>query len=484
MLHRITVLPEGQVIEAPSGDTLLCAMGAAALTVDAPCGGDGRCGKCLVRVDGNPVLACQTLVDRDMTVTLPLPGEQKILTEQTLPLELADSCQGGYQLAFDVGTTTVVGYLLEGKSGRELAVAGAQNPQAACGADVITRIRHGLQGQMEALGSSIRHCLGDLTSQMCRQAGVLAEDIRLVCAVGNPAMQQFLLGIPVDNLAKVPFAPVLKQMHTIPAREVLPLWKNAEFLVVPDIAGFVGADTLACILACRQDEQEKMTLLVDIGTNGEMVLGNGQRMVACSAAAGPALEGALIQFGMRGQTGAIDHVWLEKDQIRCSVIGGGKAQGICGSGLIDAAAVALEQGLINERGKVLTEDGLLHLTDSIFLTQEDIRQLQLAKGAIAAGIRLMASHMGIALSDIQSVYLAGAFGTYMDPKSACRIGLLPSELEAKITAVGNAAGRGAQILACSAQARQRAQQILSRTQALELSTLPEFSRCFAKQMRF
>lgn len=480
MSHCVTILPSRQKVEASHGESLLSVLQKAVFSVDAPCGGDGRCGKCRVIVDGKEVLACQTAVSEDMTVILPMPSSQQILFSGISLCQKAD--REGVCLAFDIGTTTVVGYLL--KDGTERTHASRSNPQAAFGADVMTRIRYALQGQQEALTSAIRSCLDSLTRELCQTAEILPTDIRWVSVVGNPAMQQFLLGLSVENLAAVPFSPVLTEAKILPAKEILPLWENAELLIVPDIAGFVGADTVACILATQLDANEEVSLLVDIGTNGEMVLGSSHRIVACSAAAGPALEGAMIQFGMRGQRGAIDHVWTENRKLICSVIGDGEAVGICGSGLMDAVAVALEQGLINARGRILSEDGLIRLTENIYLNQEDIRQVQLAKGAIAAGIQLMADHLGISLKEINRLYLAGAFGTYMDPKSACRIGLLPRELEGKITAVGNAAGSGAKILACSKDALLHAQQIVSRTEALELSTLPGFARCFARNTRF
>lgn len=480
MSHWVTVLPQSLRVEAADGQTLLSVLQAAGIPVDAPCGGDGRCGKCRVDVNGTMVPACRTAVDRDMTVTVPQQTGQQILSMGNAALQTADHEE--HSLVFDVGTTTVVGYLLRG--GRELSCVSASNPQAAFGADVMTRIRLAVQGQQSLLTDRIRTCLESLTEELCRQAEISPADIRHVCAVGNPAMQQLLLGISVENLAKVPFAPVLTQGKAVPAKQILPLWEGAECFIVPNIAGFVGSDTVACVLATAMDSRETMTLLVDIGTNAEMVLGNGHTMVACSAAAGPALEGAGIRFGMRGQAGAIDHVWLQDGQLKCSVIGGGRAEGICGSGLIDAVAVALEQGMLNARGKILTGDGLLRLTETVFLDQEDIRQVQLAKGAIAAGITLMAQRMGVSLADIERVYLAGAFGTYMDPKSACRIGLLPEELAQKITAVGNAAGSGAKLLAADPAALSHAQRIVERTQALELSALPEFPRTFAKNMRF
>ena len=481
MACRVRVLPQQLDMDARDGENLLDLLRAAGLPVSAPCGGEGRCGKCRVSVDGHQIPACRVTVDRDMTVTLPEDTAQRILTDGegwTPPAEIRE----GYLLAFDVGTTTVVGWLLE--DGRELACASASNPQAPFGADVISRIRQGVRGQAEAMTAAIRDCLEDLTGQLCRGADILPGQIGLVSIVGNPAMQQILLGLPLDNLAAVPFAPVLTEAKTVPAGKILPLLDQAELLIVPDIAGFVGADTVACVLAAGMDTAEETALLVDIGTNGEMVLGSRRRMAACSAAAGPALEGAGIRFGMRGQDGAIDHVKLEDGRLACTVIGGGKPAGICGSGLIDAVAAALDAGWLNERGKILTEDGLIHLTDHIFLTQEDIRQVQLAKGAIAAGIELMASHLGIGLADVAAVYLAGAFGTYMDPHAACRIGLLPPVLEGKIRPMGNAAGNGAKWLACSPRGLDRARRIAGDTEALELAALPGFARCFAKNMRF
>lgn len=484
MPYRITVLPGKQNMDASGDEKLLEALRKAGFAVDAPCGGMGKCGKCRVLVDGKEALACRTVVDRDMTVEIPAAAGQNILTDSIAQQDAPTPSANGYLLAFDIGTTTVVGYLLDGNTGRELAAESRRNPQAAYGADVISRIQHALKGQLDVLTGSIRGCAEEITLALCERAKIKPAEIRIVSLVGNPAMQQLFLGISPENLARIPFAPVLTQVQTVPAKEYLPLWENAALLIVPDISGFVGADTVACVLATGLDTKDEATLLVDIGTNGEMVLGNQRRMVACSAAAGPALEGANIQFGMRGQAGAIDHVWIENGRFRCSVIGGGEAVGICGSGLIDAVAAALDAGLINTRGRIQIEERILHLTDTVFLTQEDIRQVQLAKGAIAAGIERMAAHLGISLTDIDKVYLAGAFGTFMNAASACRIGLLPAELRGKITAIGNGAGSGAKKLARSPQALAKAQQLASRIEFLELAAAPGFQRTFAQNMRF
>ena len=479
MAFRVTLSPS-QHWDVPAGTNLMDILRAGGHGIDAPCGGRGTCGKCKVKVDGTEVLACQTVVDRDMTVELPESRGDAILTAG---ISVKTAGSAGFRLAFDIGTTTVAGFLVDG-SGAELAGESRENPQRAYGADVISRIQYALKTDGNVQTITIRECLAQMSAALCAKGGVEESEISTVSIVGNPAMQQLFLGISPENLAKIPFAPVLTKAQEVPAKEYLPALQNAKLLIVPDISGFVGADTVACMLATELSRQEDWTLLVDIGTNGEMVLGNKDRMVACSTAAGPALEGANISCGMRGRPGAIDHARAENGHLVCSVIGNAEAEGICGSGLIDAAAAALELGLINTRGRVQTEDRCIHLTRNVVLTQDDIRQLQLAKGAVAAGIRLMAEHLGIELEEIRQVFLAGAFGTFMDPVSACRMGLLPQELEGKTVAVGNAAGSGAKLLACDSTALEHAQALVEKTEFLELASLPDFQFCFAESMRF
>lgn len=487
MTHRITILPVKQSIETAPGANLLTALRAAGAVLDAPCGGNGRCGKCRVIVDGTEVLACQTIVVRDLTVILPDRAKHHILSDGIPADKTLNPEKDGYLLAFDIGTTTVVGYLLDGSTGKELAAESRLNPQTTFGADVISRIQAALNGHLDELTACIRTCVESIVITLCDHVGITLSQIGVISLVGNPAMQQLFFGISPQNLAKIPFSPVLTELKTVPAKEYLSACTQADLIIVPDISGFVGADTLACVLATQTDRQGELTLLVDIGTNGEMVLGNRDRMVSCSTAAGPALEGANIRFGIRSMKGAIDHVRIENGQLTCSVIDEtdpSLAEGICGSGLIDAVACALELNLINPRGRVQTGDRCIHLTDHIYLTQEDIREVQMAKGAIAAGIHLMAKQLSISLSQIDRVYLAGAFGTFIDADSACRIGLLPAELKEKIVAVGNAAGSGAKLLACDKTAFDDAQRLSTKIEFLELAALPGFQRCFAEQMRF
>ena len=375
-----------------------------------------------------------------------------------------DPVAPGDLLAVDIGTTTVAAFLLDGKTGVQLATASLLNPQSSYGADVISRIQAAVDGSLAELQRLITDGVDALVETLCEKAGRSPADIGVVSIVGNPAMQQLFLamqqlflGVDPKNLASVPFDPVLTETKLVAAKDYLPACGNATLLVVPDIAGYVGADTVGAVLATKLDSADDNVLLVDIGTNGEMVLRANGRMAACSTAAGPALEGAKITFGMRGAPGAIDKVWLEDGELgelRSHVIGDTEATGICGSGLIDAVASFLDLGLINKRGRIQSTketngQRVLYLNNDIYLTQNDIHEVMLAKGAIAAGVELLAKTLGIEVSDIDRVLLAGAFGSFLNADNACRIGLLPAGLEGKATAVGNAAGVGACRMALS-----------------------------------
>ena len=474
MLHHITLLPQQQNIDVAPGENLLDILRHAGLFPHAPCGGNGTCGKCKVFADNKEVLACQTIIDRDMTVRLPEALTAHILTAG-LPVTIPE--KPGLCLAVDIGTTTVVAYLME--KGEILATESRKNPQSAFGADVISRIRHAMDGHLQALTAAIRNCLEDITNTLLRKTN--RARLSTVCIVGNGAMQQLFLGLSVDNLTKIPYDPVLTQTTITDGGQYIRPWAGASLLIVPNITGYIGADTVACILATGMDKTDDLTLLVDIGTNGEMVLGKQGKLIACATAAGPALEGMGITFGMQASTGAIDHV--QKD-FTCHVIGQTTARGICGSGLLDAVNAALEQGLLNQRGRILNDTHTISLADGIYLTQEDIRQMQLAKGAIAAGIRMMAAHLGIAITEIKTVYLAGAFGTFLNPHAACRIGLLPAQLEDKIQSIGNAAGSGARLMACSDELFAHSDRIVDAVEALQLPALPDWAKCFAQSMRF
>lgn len=461
------------------------------VALSAPCGGLGTCGKCVVRLNGSDVLACQTVVAEDCTVEVPETEETVILTRGISfgDVPTIDPVAPGDLLAVDIGTTTVAAFLLDGKTGEQLATASLLNPQSSYGADVISRIQAAVDGSLAELQRLITDGVDSLVETLCEKAGRSPADIGVVSIVGNPAMQQLFLGVDPKNLASVPFDPVLTETKLAAAKDYLPSCKNATLLVVPDIAGYVGADTVGAVLATKLDSADDNVLLVDIGTNGEMVLRANGRMAACSTAAGPALEGAKITFGMRGAPGAIDKVWLEDGEVRFHVIGDTEPAGLCGSGLIDAVASFLDLDLINKRGRIQSTEEtngqrVLYLNNDIYLTQNDIHEVMLAKGAIAAGVELLARTLDIEVTDIDRVLLAGAFGSFLNAGNACRIGLLPAGLEGKATAVGNAAGVGACRMALSRAEFERTDELLKQVEFVELANLPDFMNVFARRMGF
>ncbi len=475
-MYQITFLPENRTVTV-AGGTVLEAQISAGLQPNAPCGGNGTCGKCKVWTEGREVLACQTIVDRDMTVTLPGREAAQILTDSAPLLTAADGTDA-YALAVDVGTTSLVAYLLDGRTGALLGQESCLNPQRQYGADVISRIEEALQGGAGALSGCVLEALGELTAALAKKAGIAATDITAAALVGNTAMHHLLLGIDPRPLVTPPYMPRVRE--ALEAEGLLPVSGRLRFL--PNIAGFVGGDTVGCMLSTDFDRLTELTLLIDIGTNGEMVLGNQHRRIACSTAAGPAFEGAKISCGMRGAAGAVDHVWLEQGQVRYHVLGETAPQGLCGSGLLDLTAVLLELGLLDESGYL--EGKAYTLCDRVTLTQRDVREVQLAKAAIRAGIELLAQTLGVSVGDIRRVYLAGAFGNYLNPASACAIGMIPPQLQEKIEPIGNAAGAGARLCALSKQQYQRSKTLAAGTEFLELAGLSQFQDRYVDALLF
>ena len=485
-MYTINFLPDGIKINV-SGGTVLEAARLAGLAPNAPCGGRGTCGKCKIHLDGEIVLACQTTVDRDMTVAFVSADEnssQRISISSSLSGASfpADSNEG-YCVAFDIGTTTVVGYLLSADA-KELGSVGRLNPQMTYGADVISRINYCLESGEEPLTTTIRNTLKGQIVALCEQAGITTDDISTIAIVGNTCMHHLLMGIDPRPLVTPPYNPAEKRPLTVPAMELFGICEKASVRVFPNIAGFVGGDTVGCMTALEFDKITEPSLLVDIGTNGELVMTDGKRMLACSTAAGPAFEGAKISCGMRAADGAIDHVWIENGEVKVSVIGNVTPVGICGSALLDAIAVFLKLEMIAESGRVLTEDKLLHLAPTVALTQNDVNELQFAKGAIAAGIEMMAADLGIEIEEIKAVYLAGAFGNYMNPESACYIGLIPYELRERIKPCGNAAGKGSQMAAVSLEAYKYASMLAEQSDFLDLAAQEDFQDTYVEHLYF
>ena len=483
MEHSVVIVNSGRRLSAQEGDSLLAVLQAAREAPDAPCGGHGKCGKCRVTVNGEQRLACETKILGDMEVILPAGRRTEILTDSAFVPGAADGTHT-YAAAFDIGTTTVVCYLLDGREGKLLAQTSCVNPQTQFGADVISRIQYAMDKDASVMARCIRDALDKLVREAADQAGISPEEIGVTAIVGNTAMHHLLLEIDPKPLTVPPYMPSVREALEMNGASLLPSCPNSEIRILPNIAGFVGADTVGCLVATRFDRLEELTLMIDIGTNGEMVLGDRSRRIACSTAAGPAFEGAKIQCGMRGAAGAVDHVTLENGKIQWSVIGGDVPVGLCGSGLLDLVAALLETGDISESGQMLCGDRYTLEGTGVFLTRKDVREVQLAKAAIRAGIELMCSTLGVEPKDIRKVLLAGAFGNYLNPASACAIGMIPPVLLPRIQPIGNAAGGGARLCALSSREFAYSKQLARGTEFLELASLPEFNDCYVDCLMF
>lgn len=412
-------------------------------------------------------------------------------------------------LAYDIGTTTIAAYLVDLRSGEDIIQKSMLNPQVKYGADVIMRMKYSIENGLEGPSNAVRAALADMADDAVKEAGADAEDIFVVTVVGNTCMHHLFTGISPASLAYAPYTPAISIPMCLNAGECgLRIAPCAKLLLLPNIAGFVGADTVGAALATEMDKKENLTLLVDIGTNGEMVMGDKNKLVACSTAAGPAFEGALISCGMRGADGAIDHIKLTSGIVDYSVIGGTAPQGICGSGLIDLLSELIRVGIVESGGRIaeadeldgtevecykdriITVDGqrafLIYKDgkNEVYFTQRDVREVQLAKGAMAAGIEMMSDYLGVKSEDIESVLIAGAFGSYMSPKSACGIALIPPVLESKVTAVGNAAGQGSKLALLSKSEYERSANISRTMNYLELAADPKFQDIFVDMLEF
>ncbi len=430
-----------------------------------------------------------------------------------LSVEPGDTHLMVFGLAIDVGTTSVVTTLMELASGEQLASVSSLNPQAVFGGDLMSRIAFAQfdPGNLRKLQTRIIGLLNQHIEQVCRDSGVLAKWIYKVAVVGNTCMHHVLLGIDPSYVGLAPYAPVMRHPLTLAARELfLKVNPEARVCLLPIVAGFVGADAVAVALATRMDDSPDIRVAVDIGTNGEVLLGSREHLWACSAPAGPALEGAQIRHGMRAALGAIDRVAIENGDLVLHTIGDAAAQGICGSGLIDAIAVLLDAGAIDwtglidldhadrlplplrsrmmkrgdERAVILARPGESGAGQEIVLTQDDVRQVQLCKGAIASGAAMLQRIAGVPDDKVAELMLAGGFGNYLSIRSALRIGLIPALPEPRIRYVGNAALLGAQLALLSEIERDRAERIARGIEHVSLAAHPDFQDVFVDCMNF
>jgi len=438
--------------------------------------------------------------------------------EQVIRLEVGDTTAHHYGVAIDIGSTSVVGFLLDLNTGQEVAVTSDLNKQTAYGDDIIARLSRAQRNPegLQRMHELIIDQLNAIVQRLVDEAGIETQYITEATIVGNMTMHHFLLRLDSTYLGLSPYAPVIRDSVVVSAQELglTVLERDVPLYVLPNIAGFVGSDTVGVMLASGMHQSEAVMLAVDVGTNGEVALGSKARLIACSAPAGPAFEGARIKQGMRAATGAIDHVLFDGGDVRFTVIGTVPPKGICGSALVDITAGLLEAGLVDFSGKLLLHDELpssvppilrkriVETEDrrdnyfilaraeetgaekDIIFTQQDIREFQLAKGAIRAGEMVLQQHMGVDDDDLDEVVLAGAFGTYIDLTNARRVNLVPEVPIERLRAIGNAAGVGAKLALLSIRERMAAERIGRHTEHIQLSGLSDFQRAFVHAMRF
>lgn len=523
---------------------------------------NGKNDKIGTEITRQQVLACQTEYEEGMTIILPdqySENDMAIVDTVINPATVSgkmtenaqEACDNGKEelaTACDIGTTTVACHLLSLKTGRALVTTAYPNIQRSYGADVISRIEAAKSDKLEEMRAAITGQIQQMINECLSRCGRENGRIRQLVIAGNTVMCHLFTGLSPESIGRAPFMPQEYFGRNYKGGE-LGFANVDDIYIMPAVSGYVGGDitsdmlyidmykTTACIQNTgvsksettwqdiltanelqqnrlehdKQDtgklvQREKEMLILDIGTNGEMVLGKSNDYTCCATAAGPAFEGAEIELGMSAVSGAISRVWIENDQIQVEVIGADRekgqtatAKGICGSGLIDALYVFLSLGLIDETGRIKThrqvpykyhrylgddeeENDCIFLTDDVYITQDDIRKLQLAKGAVAAGIAVLMQARGLKCDDIGQVFIAGGFGSVLDKHSAAGIGMIPAELVDRTVAIGNAAAGGAMIAAINPNAEKRLDEIAKSMKYIELSSDKNFSDEYIRQM--
>ena len=537
---RVVLHGFGSEIEVQRGDDLLSAVRAAGLGIDSECGGRGTCGACRVRfLEGAPPpapedhlllgaaaveagwrLACQASVERDCRIVIPAlapAAALRILTEAVVP-EAAKERRGGrrlaagYGAAIDIGTTTVVCYLVDLARARQVGVAAFTNPQQAFGADVISRIvyAHRARERLVEVQSCLVSAIEEHLVELCSRHGVSVDALSNLTAVGNLTMMHLFRGVDPWPLGVAPYRPVFTETPPV-AAAVLGFERlgHARVRLLPGVGGQIGSDAVAGLLALGVAGWHKPGLFIDLGTNGEIVLLSRRMAVGCSCAAGPAFEGVHISSGMAAVAGAVERVEEEDGRLQLDTIDGTPPLGLCGSGLADAVAVLLRRGLLLPSGRLLgprqvpadvpsdlrarvREDGgqrhfALHQDESgkpILLTQADIRQVQLAKAAIRIGVESLLEEAGVEAESIERVFVGGAFGSSMRAESLLALGMLPEALGGMIHAVGNVAGMGAKLALSFPERLREARRLARRVRHVPLAEKADFASRFTSYLGF
>jgi len=491
--YNIHLQPLGKIIRVNDQTPLIDVLHE--FGIEFPCGGNGKCGKCKVKllegeIEMNDMhqqkiqklglssewrLACHSECTADITLEI----------EQFNHLILADESefefvpQKGFGVAVDLGTTTLVAQLIDLTTAKVLAVETMLNPQGKYGTDLISRVQASINGNSDEMTRLIRESIGRMIELLLQKQAV---ELQRICIVGNTVMQLIFSNCDLTPLAQYPFHTDNLGLKLFNPHELGWNFQVAENVIFyPSIGSFVGSDILAGIVATRLHKKSNYTALIDLGTNGEIVLGNKHQIVCASTAAGPAFEGTNISMGMRAVTGAISSIKLEDNKIKIHVIGNAKSKGLCGSALVDAIAVFREQDLIGVFGEIISGEESLSITSGVKLTQKDINEFQLAKAAIAAGLEILCNTLSIQLKDIHEVYIAGGFGSYINIHHLVQTGMIEIP-ENRIHKMGNTALIGAKMfLFLDIQIAER---ILSKTRHINLESDPNFQNIYVDKMLF
>ena len=475
MTCRVRFLPDDRYADVPEGTLISDAARIAGISVDLPCGGGGRCGKCTVIADGERVLSCQTEVRNGMTVTVPKKDVNNVIaaTDRKKCIGELSPLSDGYGLAVDIGTTTVAISVLDLSNGTEVYSASGMNGQRSRGEDVLARIQYSEENGPDELRTLVIGTINGLLSGFGKR-----NEIKSAYIAGNTAMLHLFLGIDPSPIRLPPFEPVVKDAKITGKESLIDISPDAVVICMPSVSSYVGGDITSDIADSEMDRSKGMSLLIDVGTNGEVALGNDEMLLCCSSSAGPAFEGSQMTSGMIASEGAIDSVRIENGKVNYTVIGNVKPKGICGSGVIDIVSQLFLSGYIDKRGNLTEEsgavDGVFTIADNVVITQKEIQDVIMTKAAVYSAARTMVRSLGLSFEDLDCIFIAGGFGNFIDMDSAVSIGLFPDVDRKKYRYLGNSSLSGAKQALLSKEFRERIDIVFPKMTYVDLSSEPVF----------
>lgn len=528
-MPEIRIANKGRKILCESGENLLHILLENQVFIDNPCSGKGTCGKCKVKVEsgngGNVSeteqrflkeeeirngirLACLVTVKEDLELSL-LKEESKgkVMTSGYVP-DFVKTFREGYGIAVDIGTTTVVTELVDLRDGSILAQDSMINAQKQFGLDVLTRITYEYEHPetgIRELQSAIVTALDQMIRNMCHKADIKEHEIREMDVAANCTMLHMLLGADARPIGRAPYQPVFLEARTCRAGEIgLQCAKDAVLYCLPSVSSYIGADIVAGAYVCGLQKEKGNVLFIDIGTNGEIVLASGGRLLCCSCAAGPALEGMNITCGMRAAEGAVEDIRITDQGNQISVIGEGTPEGLCGSGILAAVKELLKAKMIKKTGAFIKKDSLqpedyryplirmngtkreflICEKPEVYVTQGDIRQVQLAKGAILSGFLALLNKVGISMEELEKVLIAGQFGAHLPAESLVGTGILPESVKEKIHYIGNSSKTGAYMTLMAEDIKKEVEELAQKMEYMELAETENYERLFTDSMIF